>query len=322
MESSLDETLKIHIEKLNYLRRVEASTSDASEKFNLKIKIKDLEKEIEVLKGNRNLKSNNVKIKKDANNELVSNSIKLFKSNEALLAYLRDKYKNKYDIIEKPIHLGDRSIIYKAKLKRGGVTTNIYRAIKVIKPISIVIEDNPIELHPDIENIEKFVGDGIIKVITPPDFNKFPWVFEMEFIEGYTIQKCFEVKAMWSEEEVVEIIVDILKIVNHLHKNNNVHGNLRPNEIILNKKEENKPVISPFRIVRNNFYYRRTPERIKENCRYMSPEELDGNDATQKSDQFAIGLIAFEMLNKGNHLFKGENILEIIGDRILHKELV
>lgn len=244
-------------------------------------------------------------------------NINLINNEEELKNILEEKLNFRYEILGN-IYSGDRSIIFKVLDKHSHDEEKIIKAIKVIKPFSILKEENLGELHFDIKNLEKISShDGIISMYDKK-LKTYPWYFIMQYIKGNTIREYLKLGWRWRIDEVLRILLKIINTVNICHQHDIIHGNLRLNKIILNREEENNPVISPFRVLKNSFYSKRTYEKILHNCMYMSPEELSEGINSMESDQFSIGLIAYEMI-EGKPLYEGKDSLEVINRRIIHK---
>ena len=264
------------------------------------------------------------------NNKFGSLQISLALSEEDIRTYLKNVLGDGYCIGDK-IHESDRSIIFKVTYNSKVTTPGSFRKIKVLKPFSILDHENFSDLHYDGQNVDSLGKIQGMTTIHSIHTQTYPWFFVMEYIKGRTIKDHIDASMVWRIDEVIKILVNLMETVENIHDKRICHGYLRPHKIILDKEHGNSPIISPFRS--GSYFAKRTFDRIYENCLYMSPEELSTGIATKKSDQFSIGLIAYELL-EGKPLFgvplsegnakdsdKGSTI-EVIKIRIKHQEFL
>ncbi|RMG23498.1 MAG: hypothetical protein D6730_14355 [Bacteroidetes bacterium] len=250
-------------------------------------------------------------------------SIPLVADMEALRLLIAEKLGNDYSISREIIHNSDRSVIFKGYYTRADEQNAV--AIKVIKPYSMLEPENQKDLHTDIrETYRLSKQDGIITILDQRiNTDSYPWYFIMDYIDGYTLQHYVEWGWPFPLYDIKQILLEIIESVRSLHEvqpKGIVHGNLAPNKIILKEKLSGfQPVISPFRVIGDAFFNRRTNERVLENVRYMSPEELFGHPPTSRSDQYAIGLVAIELLEL-RPLYTGSTVMEIVEQRMKHRK--
>lgn len=92
-------------------------------------------------------------------------------------------------------------------------------------------------------------------------------------------------------ESAIEITLDILKGLAHLHSKNIIHRDLKPDNILLQGKT---PRLADFGLARILNVTAQTL-RISGTFSYMSPESLDGK-LTTKGDIWATGVILYQLL--------------------------
>ncbi len=243
-------------------------------------------------------------------------TIQISKNRSELKKVIENIFINEYEILDEISNSKNhRSVIYKARSRNH---QNLYYAIKVYKVFSLIEEENNNELHYSMKNVDRTSKhEGIVDIIK---VNKeyYPWFIIMEYIEGGSLNDFIKGGWMiWQIEEVIDILRSIINSVWNCHQEGIVHGNLRPQNVLFNKNANNKPIISPFSILRNSFFSRRTFDTTIERCKYLSPEEMDGHQPDEKSDQFSIGLLGVELIT-GKSLYKGNSVVEIINERNKH----
>lgn len=110
------------------------------------------------------------------------------------------------------------------------------------------------------------------------------------FAARHSLRERLQLQAPYplSVAEAVTIITRIGQAIVYAHKNNVLHGAIKPENIVFN--ENNEALISDFRVSPD------TP-RLSYNdiYTYMAPEQLAGQ-TTRKSDQYALACVAYELL--------------------------
>ena len=105
------------------------------------------------------------------------------------------------------------------------------------------------------------------------------------------------------ESKIYIVIKQLLSAINYLHSHNICHRDIKPQNILLSKKGEiNNIKLIDFGLSVNNF------QNIGENkiCgtwAYMSPEMLFNHKYYKPIDLWAVGIIMYQLLNKGEHPF-------------------
>ncbi len=100
----------------------------------------------------------------------------------------------------------------------------------------------------------------------------------------------------------------IVSALNELHKHDIVHRDLKPLNVLF--RETNVPVLVDFGIAKNltrGDLNLTTEGTIVGTPLYSSPEQIRGEPLDHRSDQYAFGVIFYEMLT-GRKVFTGENI--------------
>ncbi|MGB9613478.1 MAG: serine/threonine protein kinase, partial [Candidatus Margulisiibacteriota bacterium] len=97
-------------------------------------------------------------------------------------------------------------------------------------------------------------------------------------------------------EKACAIIDQILSVLEETHKRGIVHGALKPSNIFFDQQGLLR--LTDFIIegeVKSSI-----PQKIQENltgAKYVSPEEIEGNPASARSDFYALGMVFYEMLS-------------------------
>ncbi len=132
--------------------------------------------------------------------------------------------------------------------------------------------------------------------------------FSMELVKGKTLRELLMEKGRLSIDCATAVAKQILAGLHAVHSSGVVHRDLKPSNIMLadepsSGESSSRVILMDFGLARHNNSH---PSEeltasgiILGTLNYLSPEQLQGKPATLKSDLYAFGLIAFEMLTAG-----------------------
>ena len=245
----------------------------------------------------------------EGNGEIMQ--ITLAKNEEEFQRILEQKLAKRYINLEK-ISSGDTAIIYKAD-KADNITNTPQRvAIKVVKPLSVIDDENLENIREDLSKAKQLSGlDGIISIIDE-GLDAPPRYIVTEYIDGMRLSERLAKGWPYQVKEVKEMLYTMGRALYQGHQDGLVHNNLWPSNILIDKKKG--PKISPFQVVQAA-YYKRSFERIRLFSMYWSPEQINSDTATPLSDQYSFALIAVELFT-GEPFFRGGTIMDILRRRL------
>jgi len=116
-----------------------------------------------------------------------------------------------------------------------------------------------------------------------------------EFIAGHSLKRELVTGEAWSEERVVQMLEDCLKILKFIHDRGVIHRDIKPNNFI-RRQEDNKLVLIDFGAVKQAIGQNQTLHTIGIGTRgYMPPEQAMGKPRFS-SDIYGLGVIALQAL--------------------------
>lgn len=210
----------------------------------------------------------------------------------------------RYELIEK-IGEGGMAIVYKAKCR----LLNRYVAIKILRPEYTknkqFIENFKNESqaaaglqHPNIVSVYDVGKEGDIHFIV------------MELVDGKPLSEIIEEKAPLDYKVAIEITRQVASALSLAHKNNIIHRDVKPHNIMITKDGTAK--LADFGIAKavSDSPLASETTKIIGSVHYFSPEQARGSYVDERSDIYSLGIVLYEMLT-GQVPFDGDNPVQV-----------
>lgn len=187
-------------------------------------------------------------------------------------------------------------------------------AIKVLNPIASKESHLRERFEREIKAYHSLKDGHVIQLrshgrITHGAYKNCPYVI-MEFMDGGTFGDWMNRMPAKSKEPLrvsVEILVGVCKGLSYIHKQNIVHRDLKPDNILLAELNENaEGQVQPGQVRISDFGLIANLAECRDLSRtgmgagtpaYMSPEQfVDSKNVTPASDQYAIGVMLYQLL--------------------------
>jgi serine/threonine-protein kinase len=132
----------------------------------------------------------------------------------------------------------------------------------------------------------------------------------MEYVDGPTLDQALEPGKAISPERMFSILAQTAAALDYAHAKGIVHRDIKPANLMLAADGSLK--ITDFGIAKVTASEQFTMTgSIIGTPHYMSPEQVQGQPVDGRSDQFSLGVIAFEMLT-GEKPFTGEHLTTVV----------
>jgi len=205
---------------------------------------------------------------------------------------------NRYKLEEK-IGEGGMAVVFRAEDQLLGRKV----AVKILRP----------QFASDVDFVRRFQREAkaaaslnhphIVNVYDIGQDGEFHYLV-MENVEGIDLKKKLKNEGKLSIEESLEIVSQIGEALALAHRNNIVHCDIKPHNILLT--EDNGCKVTDFGIARAVSSATLThTDSVVGSAPYISPEQAKGDRLTSSSDIYSLGVVLYELLT-GRLPFQGD----------------
>jgi len=210
-------------------------------------------------------------------------------------------FADRYEFVEE-LGKGGMGTVYKVYDKK--VQEEI--ALKLLNP-DVASDEKTIErFRNELRLARKIVHKNVCRMY---DLNEAEekYFITMEYVSGENLKRFIKMAGHLSADKSISIAKQICEGLAEAHRLGVIHRDLKPQNIMVDR--EGNARIMDFGVARSIKAEGITgPKGVVGTPEYMSPEQVDGKKADQRSDVYALGVILYEMVT-GRPPFKGSSSL-------------
>ena len=131
----------------------------------------------------------------------------------------------------------------------------------------------------------------------------------MEFVRGQSARDVLNAEGVLAPAQAADVVLQTLSALDHAHRQGIVHRDIKPENIMLTREGAVK--VADFGLARAYADAQITEAgTVTGTVQYLSPEQLQGEPADPRTDLYALGIVAYELLT-GRLPFTGETPMAI-----------
>ncbi|CAN5750014.1 Stk1 family PASTA domain-containing Ser/Thr kinase [soil metagenome] len=189
-----------------------------------------------------------------------------------------------------------------ARIGAGGMAT-IYRAYDESLDRDVAVK----VLHPHLADDASFLARfrtearNAAALLHPHIVNVFdqgvadlPYIV-MELVDGPSVRQLLDSRGRLPPAEMLAVVGPVCEALARAHASDVVHRDIKPENILI--AAGGNPKVADFGIARAAAATSHTATgTLIGSVHYMAPEIVDGQEATDRTDQYAVGVLIFELL--------------------------
>ncbi len=202
-----------------------------------------------------------------------------------------------------------------SKIGEGGFGA-VYRGLQLATGRKVALKLLHPEMTKDENLVARFRREGMVlcnlrdaHTITTYDFDQTPdgtLYIAMELLEGKSLHQTFHEQAPLEWKRVFKILTEMCSSLSEAHAQGIVHRDLKPENIYLESRPGNPEFVKILdfgiaKVMRGDSIDPQSPQltatgQTLGTLEYMSPEQLMGKPLDGRSDVYALGVVAYEMI--------------------------
>ncbi len=202
-----------------------------------------------------------------------------------------------------------------SKIGEGGFGA-VYRGVQLATGRKVALKLLHPEMTKDDNLVARFRREGMVlcnlrdaHTITTYDFDQTPdgtLYIAMELLEGKSLHQVFHEQQPLEWKRVFKILTEMCSSLAEAHQQGIVHRDLKPENIYLESRPGNPEFVKILdfgiaKVMRGESIDPQSPQltatgQTLGTLEYMSPEQLMGKQLDGRSDVYALGVVAYEMI--------------------------
>ncbi|HTJ23067.1 MAG TPA: protein kinase [Gemmatimonadaceae bacterium] len=223
---------------------------------------------------------------------------------DPVLTALREITIGDYDINGR-LGVGGMASVYLAHELR----LNRRVAIKALLPALLESEDMLHRFFDEARKQARLEHPNIVPIYALHWNEDVPF-FTMKFVDGFSLDDVTDARGALPIPVVQHVLNGMIAGLQYAHDEGVIHRDVKPGNVLIDRRGQ--LVVSDFGIAKaaESPHLTQTGSAVGTPA-YMSPEQFDGRSLTPASDQYAVGVVAFQMI-VGSPPFAGSSMLELL----------
>ncbi|HNK45014.1 MAG TPA: serine/threonine-protein kinase [Pseudomonadota bacterium] len=206
---------------------------------------------------------------------------------------LKEKYR-----VEAQLGQGAMGVVYRGTQLGLGKTV----AIKMIRADILVTKDSHDRFSREAQVLSKLLHPGIAQVLDFGIEDGTPFLV-MEFVDGKELTEVMQLEGPMAPIRAIAIVRQLAAALEEAHRNGVVHRDIKPHNIRLQRYSPTGPIylkVLDFGIAKQlgdeNGTSLTATGAVIGTPAYMAPEQAGGTKIDARADQYAVGIVLYELL--------------------------
>lgn len=210
---------------------------------------------------------------------------------------------SRYQLLHK-IGEGGMAVVYKAKC----LLLNRYVAVKILKEEYSNNLEFMNKFRKEAAAAASFSANNIVNIYDVGSDNNINYIV-MELVNGKTLKEVIQERGRLSVDDTLSIGIQIAKALECAHKNNIIHRDIKPHNILVT--EDGTVKVTDFGIAKAASSDTIThTSKVIGSAHYFSPEQAKGKIVDYRTDIYSLGIVLYEMIT-GKVPFDGESAVSV-----------
>jgi serine/threonine protein kinase len=195
---------------------------------------------------------------------------------------------SRYELLEK-IGEGGMAIVYKAKCH----LLNRYVAVKILKEEYSNNADFMEKFKREAASVASLSSNNIVNIYDVGSERDINYIV-MEYIKGKTLKQIILENGSMNCNQVIDYGMQIAKALECAHKNNIIHRDIKPHNILIT--EDGTVKVTDFGIAKASSSVTITnTSTVMGSAHYFSPEQAKASFVDFRTDIYSFGIVLYEM---------------------------
>jgi len=207
---------------------------------------------------------------------------------------------------------GGMSRVFKAR----DTVLNRVVAVKILTPEGTADADTRARFLAEAKMSAALVHEHIIRIFDYGEEQGYPFIV-MEFLTGCDLKTAIRESRLGDVQNKIRVAIESSEALQHVHDQKLIHRDIKPDNIHIDT--HGRVRLMDFGIAKSeDMSLTKTGFQVGTPF-YMSPEQVNGEKATERSDVYSFGLVVFEMFT-GVKAIEGTTIAQVFS-AILHQQV-
>ena len=164
----------------------------------------------------------------------------------------------------------------------------------------------------EAQSAGKLSHPNIVTIYDVLESNDLAYIF-MEYVDGPSLKDAMRRDTLPARDQMISILRQLAEALDYAHRKGIVHRDIKPANIMISDRGVDKDgvaKIADFGVAKLISHEATHQRALMGTPSYMSPEQLEGVSVGGASDQFALGVVVYQLLT-GEKPFTAENLASL-----------